>query len=703
MDKLLITVIYLTLNEEHHLAESLKTVLPWAQRVFIVDSYSNDRTVDIALEHGVGIVQRGFTNFGDQWNWALDNLPIETDWTLKLDPDERVTTPLRDEMATLMSSPTTHHGYAFRRRLWFMGKPMHQTQWVTRLWRTGRCRFSDVLVNEHPVVEGEVGRLHSTIEHLDSINLHEWVRKQNFYTTLTAIEMANRPKRDPDARLFGSSQQRRTFLKQVYYHLPFRYQLLYAYLLLGQLAIRDGATGMAWAKLRTMVYRLVEYKRKEMLTTGLVPVLPKMPHGEPDERITRSELQLRVLEKEKAQAGTAQPSHGKAHSFAGKTTDRIRLAVNAVSLAPGGGMTVLLGYLKAWHDMDSPLDVTVYASRQSVIDAIEKLGLNTDVRRYAYGRASSVRFYLQQTRLGTLLARDGAQVVLSTNAGLRHCALPQVVHHQNLYRLRHRTLWDFRKDLGQGLQRVAAEAVRDVAARRSLREAQANVYISQNLKDQMDLVQRARHGNGVVIYNGIDQSLLDAAASYQPTSLEKSFHIIAIQGSAVHKDNPTLLKAVAGVIQQRPSDPWRLTIAGDGSWDREKSMLREMGIADRVTFAGYLSTDQLDPIIRKSLCLVFPSWLEAFGIPPLEAMCRGCPVIAANATAIPEIVGDAALLVPPRNPEAFRDAILSLADNPELRRSLIGKGLERVQHFSWNNSADQMLKVIQNTVRETSP
>ena len=100
----------LTLNEEYNLPGAIESVKDWAEEMFIVDSCSTDRTVDIALEHGVQIVQRPFTNFGDQWNFALERLPIKTPWTMKLDPDERVTPELIDEMRELFEGKPDCYG-----------------------------------------------------------------------------------------------------------------------------------------------------------------------------------------------------------------------------------------------------------------------------------------------------------------------------------------------------------------------------------------------------------------------------------------------------------------------------------------------------------------------------------------------------------------------------------------------------------------
>ena len=94
-----LTIVMITLNEAHNLEAVLDNIQGWAEEVFIVDSYSSDETVDIALRRGVHIVQRAFQGFGDQWNFALEHLPISSKWTMKLDPDERLSDELKTEVA----------------------------------------------------------------------------------------------------------------------------------------------------------------------------------------------------------------------------------------------------------------------------------------------------------------------------------------------------------------------------------------------------------------------------------------------------------------------------------------------------------------------------------------------------------------------------------------------------------------------------
>lgn len=256
----------------------------WAQEVFLVDSYSQDDTVDIALRHGVHVVQRAFHGFGDQWNFALRELPVTAPWTMKLDPDERLSDELKSNLHKAMQQ-YLGEGLSLNRRLWFVARPLPVMQSLVRVWRTGRCRFTDVAVNEHPVVEGRIKAVAGEMSHHDSPDLDHWLEKQNRYTTSEAISAYSQSPLSDTPRLMGTTFQRRMWLKKNFNRLPFRYFLFFLYNWLWQGAWRAGWVGYAWARLRADVMRLIEYKRREMEITGRLPVKRFYGPGQPDNRV----------------------------------------------------------------------------------------------------------------------------------------------------------------------------------------------------------------------------------------------------------------------------------------------------------------------------------------------------------------------------------------------------------------------------------
>jgi glycosyltransferase involved in cell wall biosynthesis len=281
-----LAVVMISLNEAHQMAAVLDNVSRWAQEVFLVDSYSSDATVDIALARGVSVVQRTFRGFGDQWNFALQALPIRAPWTMKLDPDERVSPALERSIAGALTRGDAD-AYTLDRRLWFMARPLPVRQRILRLWRTGTCRFSNVLVNEHPLVQGtRIGHLQGDLEHHDSPSLEHWMDKQNRYSSAEALSIASGAELSGPAKLLGSAFERRMWLKKNFRRFPLRHQMLFWTHYLGQGAWRAGREGLIWARLRADVQRMIEYKLFELERAGGEgPKMSARGVGVPDPRV----------------------------------------------------------------------------------------------------------------------------------------------------------------------------------------------------------------------------------------------------------------------------------------------------------------------------------------------------------------------------------------------------------------------------------
>jgi glycosyltransferase involved in cell wall biosynthesis len=261
-----VAVILITLDEAHNMDAVLTNLSGWAREVFVVDSHSADETVALARRRGARVVRRRFRGFGDQWNFAVRELPVTAPWTMKLDPDERLTDRLKASIVAEIGAGGAA-GFSFDRRLHFMGRPLPVRQRVVRVWRTGRCRFTDAAVNEHPIVDGSVRRIAGLLEHHDSPDLDHWVAKQNRYTTAEAAACASEVPAGA-ARLFGPAHERRRWLKRHFTKLPFRYALLFLHHYLLQGAWRAGSAGWRWSWMRCFVYRLQEYKLREMRRDG---------------------------------------------------------------------------------------------------------------------------------------------------------------------------------------------------------------------------------------------------------------------------------------------------------------------------------------------------------------------------------------------------------------------------------------------------
>lgn len=297
-DKLPITVLIPTFNAEEQLEEAILSIIDHVHEIMILDSLSNDKTIDIALKYELKVVQRPFTYYGEHFQWMIKHMPVETEWIFTMAQDEVFSEKLVSELKKIFcQKETLLDGYTVKWRLWFMGKPLHIVQEVTRLFRKDKCTISDTYCNEQMIINGNVGKLNGHLEHKDSPSLFRWYQKQAYYAVLEAkarIEqkgsLAEKPK------LFGNHLQRRMFLKKIFFSFPLRYQIIYLYNLLYKGAWRDGKVGFAWAHLRSEVYRMWEYTEIEMKITGKIPVNPKLnTFGEFDKRIINTPLQKKLL------------------------------------------------------------------------------------------------------------------------------------------------------------------------------------------------------------------------------------------------------------------------------------------------------------------------------------------------------------------------------------------------------------------------
>ncbi|GAB6137357.1 glycosyltransferase family 2 protein [Halanaerobaculum tunisiense] len=180
-----IGVLVLTYNEEENIADCLESV-SWVDELVVVDSYSQDDTLELAREYTSDIYQREFDDFASQRNFGLDQL--ESDWVLVVDADERVTSELQQEVLDKLSNPQAK-GYKIPRKNYFLGDWIKYCGWypdhTLRLFKVADNRYSG-LVHEGLQIEGRVEKLESPLIHYTYRNLEHYLAKINHYTTLDA-------------------------------------------------------------------------------------------------------------------------------------------------------------------------------------------------------------------------------------------------------------------------------------------------------------------------------------------------------------------------------------------------------------------------------------------------------------------------------------------------------------------------------------
>lgn len=168
-----------------------------------------------------------------------------------------------------------------------------------------------------------------------------------------------------------------------------------------------------------------------------------------------------------------------------------------------------------------------------------------------------------------------------------------------------------------------------------------------------------------------------------------------------HKNHLVLLEAFSRVLKVHPEAQLVLTGAKGSMEVRIAQEVQRLGVEKNVKRLGHVPSRDLDALYHDAVALAFPSRFEGFGAPVLEAMSRGCPVVAADATALPEVVGEAGILISPDNPEEWCQRMCELLEDEPARENLAKAGRERSRGFTWESAADT-LEDVYRTALETA-
>ena len=181
-------------------------------------------------------------------------------------------------------------------------------------------------------------------------------------------------------------------------------------------------------------------------------------------------------------------------------------------------------------------------------------------------------------------------------------------------------------------------------------------------------------------------------------------YILSVGSIQPRKNLARLVKAYASLRGNKSADKLpKLVLVGKCGWlyDETLRTLEETGVKDSVVLTGYVPQADLPALYSGALCFVYPSYFEGFGLPPLEAMKCGAPVIVGNKTSLPEVVGDAALAVDPFDVEAIASAMKKVIESSALRNELSIKGQTRAEAFDWRETARKTLAIYEEVAHET--
>jgi len=294
------SVIILTYNEEVNLPACLESLKDLDREIFVVDSGSTDRTVEIARANGAQVVYNEFETQAQQLNWALDSLPISGDWIVRLDADERLTEELAEELGIIL--PTLNPditGLYFKRRVYFMGRWIrhggHYPIWLLRVWRKNCARSENRLMDEHMVLlRGQASFLNHDIVEQNRKGLSCWTERHNAYSSREATLLL-KGSTDDEIRpqLLGTPEAHRRWLKQnVYLHFPpfIRAYLYFVYRYLFQRGFLDGKEGFIFHFLHACWYRF-------LVDARMYEICLEEPHARLFDRTNRNVNRPKVKQK----------------------------------------------------------------------------------------------------------------------------------------------------------------------------------------------------------------------------------------------------------------------------------------------------------------------------------------------------------------------------------------------------------------------
>lgn len=286
-EKIPVSVLIPAKNEESNLPACLESVAR-ADEVFVVDSQSSDRSIEISTNYGANVVQ---FYFNGRWpkkkNWSLDNLPFRNQWVLIVDCDERITPELWDEIATVIQDPN-YNGYYLNRRVFFLGQWIRYggkyPDWNLRLFKHKSGRYEnlntedipntgDNEVHEHVILDGKVGYLKNDMLHIDFRDIYHWLERHNRYSNWEArvyynILTGNDESGTIGANLFGDAVQRKRFLKKIWVKLPFKPLLRFILFYFIRLGFLDGKAGYIYGRLLSQYEYQIGVKLYELRRFG---------------------------------------------------------------------------------------------------------------------------------------------------------------------------------------------------------------------------------------------------------------------------------------------------------------------------------------------------------------------------------------------------------------------------------------------------
>lgn len=365
---------------------------------------------------------------------------------------------------------------------------------------------------------------------------------------------------------------------------------------------------------------------------------------------------------------------------------RIAIDAHSVGTGLGGNESYATNLIEALAEIDQTNRYTLYVTKREAVERFRDRWTNFSVKS-TLPHTPLVRIPLT---LSAELRRNPVDVlhVQFTAPPFSPCPVVVSIHDLSFEHLPQTFKWRSRKQLR-------------ITVRRSARQAAQVIALSEHARN--DIIETYQ-----VNSEKITAIPLAASAQFRPVAsneeLQRVRHTYGIKGEYIlsvgaiqpRKNLGRLITAYERLRRLNPDSSLpKLVLAGKCAWlyDETLRTIKELGLTDSVILTGYVPESDLPALYSGAVCFVYPSYFEGFGLPPLEAMQCGTPVIVGNQTSLPEVVGDAGILVDPFDVDALAAALGKVISDSDLRQRLGVQGLARAKLFGWQETARRTLAV----------
>jgi glycosyltransferase involved in cell wall biosynthesis len=365
---------------------------------------------------------------------------------------------------------------------------------------------------------------------------------------------------------------------------------------------------------------------------------------------------------------------------------RIAIDAHSVGTGLGGNESYATNLIEALAEIDQTNRYTLYVTKREAVERFGNRWPNFSVRS-TLPHTPLIRIPLT---LSAELRRNPVDLlhVQFTSPPFSPCPVVVSIHDLSFEHLPETFKWRSRKQLRITVRRTARQASQVIALSQYARDDIVNTYKVSPEKISVIPLSAGDHFRPIVNEGELQR--------VRQTYGIKGEYMLSVGAIQPRKNLGRLIAAYARLRRAKPEVKLpKLVLAGKCGWlyDETFRAIKELELSEAVIVTGYVPANDLPALYSGAVCFIYPSYFEGFGLPPLEAMQCGVPVIAGDRTSLPEVVGDAGILVDPYDVDALAAALEKVVSDADLRSELRVKGLARAKLFEWRETARQTLAV----------